>query len=257
MGAAQRQRRRPRTGLADEVPRCPEAEAKYTRRIARLRERHEDGELEFNWRRYWNFPGELPPDMKARAKGVDTVGSIARADDGSFAAAVSTGGASVKLDGRVGDVPIVCAGLYAGSAGAAFPDPSSLGVIAVDGAGWAVPCNRRVSYGLARSERAAQGRSRAGWRGSCCSASLARRGARCRCPLRTRRRCGTAPCVASSGVAGLEATWAFGRIWRLAAGWAPVGFVQAGLGAVLLWREVGGGGDRERRRPPTISRSAA
>ena len=32
---------------------------------------------------------------------------------------------------------------------AAFPDTSSLGLIAVDHAGWGVACNRRMAYGMA------------------------------------------------------------------------------------------------------------
>jgi isoaspartyl peptidase/L-asparaginase-like protein (Ntn-hydrolase superfamily) len=44
---------------------------------------------------------------------------VVRATDGRFAAALSTGGTSVTLRGRVGDVPIFGAGLYAGAHGAA------------------------------------------------------------------------------------------------------------------------------------------
>lgn len=47
----------------------------------------------------------------------DTVGSVARID-GKFAAAVSTGGASPMLRGRIGDSPIFGAGIYAGEKGA-------------------------------------------------------------------------------------------------------------------------------------------
>ncbi len=48
----------------------------------------------------------------------DTVGAVARDRKGRFAAANSTGGISLMLPGRVGDSPIVGAGLYAGPAGA-------------------------------------------------------------------------------------------------------------------------------------------
>ena len=42
-----------------------------------------------------------------------------RAPDGRFGVALSTGGTAIMLRGRVGDVPIYGAGLYAGAHGAA------------------------------------------------------------------------------------------------------------------------------------------
>jgi L-asparaginase/beta-aspartyl-peptidase (threonine type) len=47
----------------------------------------------------------------------DTVGAVARIN-GKFAAAVSTGGASPMMRGRVGDVPVPGAGIYCGDQGA-------------------------------------------------------------------------------------------------------------------------------------------
>ncbi len=47
-----------------------------------------------------------------------TVGAVARDRRGRFAAGVSTGGTSFMLPGRVGDSPILGAGIYAGPAGA-------------------------------------------------------------------------------------------------------------------------------------------
>ena len=47
----------------------------------------------------------------------DTVGSVVRAGD-EFAAALSTGGIDDAIPGRVGDVPLIGCGLYAGPAGA-------------------------------------------------------------------------------------------------------------------------------------------
>jgi L-asparaginase/beta-aspartyl-peptidase (threonine type) len=47
----------------------------------------------------------------------DTVGAVARVD-GKFAAAVSTGGSSPMMRGRIGDSPLPGAGIYAGSKGA-------------------------------------------------------------------------------------------------------------------------------------------
>jgi beta-aspartyl-peptidase (threonine type) len=106
-------------GLPDEVPRSPQAEAKYAARMKRLREVIETpGTQEPDWRIYWNYPGEMPPDMVAWRYGGDTVGAVARTADHRFAATLSTGGTSVTLYGRVGDVPIYGAGLFAGPAGA-------------------------------------------------------------------------------------------------------------------------------------------
>jgi L-asparaginase/beta-aspartyl-peptidase (threonine type) len=48
----------------------------------------------------------------------DTVGAVARDRKGRFAAGSSTGGTAFMLPGRVGDSPIVGAGLYAGPRGA-------------------------------------------------------------------------------------------------------------------------------------------
>lgn len=60
-------------------------------------------------RSLWNF--SLP---YYDAFPVDTVGAVAVDRHGKFAAAVSTGGASPMLLGRVGDVPFVGCGFYAG-----------------------------------------------------------------------------------------------------------------------------------------------
>jgi len=46
-------------------------------------------------------------------RGADTVGAVARDSDGRLAVAVSTGGSSGKLPGRIGDSPIPGAGFYA------------------------------------------------------------------------------------------------------------------------------------------------
>ncbi len=48
----------------------------------------------------------------------DTVGAVAR-QNGKFAAAVSTGGTSPMMRGRVGDSPVIGAGIYCGPEGAA------------------------------------------------------------------------------------------------------------------------------------------
>lgn len=178
-----------RAGLPDEVPVSPEAQTKYEARLERLRSQYQSaGTLEFDWKKYWNFPNELPADMEAWRHGGDTVGTVVRDVEGGFAATLSTGGTSVTLYGRVGDVPVYGAGLYAGPAGAVactghgeviirealartvyeqiasgvsaraavhraasdFPEDSSVGLIAVDRAGWGVAANREMAYGVAK-----------------------------------------------------------------------------------------------------------
>ncbi|MFY0532739.1 isoaspartyl peptidase/L-asparaginase [Nannocystis pusilla] len=173
-------------GLPDEVPRSPQAEAKYAARMKRLREVIETpGTQEPDWRIYWNYPGEMPPDMVAWRYGGDTVGAVARTADHRFAATLSTGGTSVTLYGRVGDVPIYGAGLFAGPAGAvactghgeeiirqalartvyqalaagtpareavaqaaaAFDPPWDVGLIAVDRNGWGVAATQPMAHG--------------------------------------------------------------------------------------------------------------
>jgi isoaspartyl peptidase/L-asparaginase-like protein (Ntn-hydrolase superfamily) len=70
----------------------------------------------FDWRARWNFEATLKE--AGLDESGDTVGVAVRAPDGRFAAALSTGGTTITLRGRVGDVPIFGAGLYAGNHGA-------------------------------------------------------------------------------------------------------------------------------------------
>jgi beta-aspartyl-peptidase (threonine type) len=56
----------------------------------------------------------------------DTVGAVAIDSDGNVAAAASTGGLTMKLPGRIGDTPIIGAGLYA---------DNSSGAVTVTGTG--------------------------------------------------------------------------------------------------------------------------
>ncbi len=62
------------------------------------------------------IPSYYHPDFLMEFLG-DTVGAVARIDE-KFAAAVSTGGTSLTLRGRVGDSPIIGAGIYCGENGA-------------------------------------------------------------------------------------------------------------------------------------------
>lgn len=73
----------------------------------------------FDWRAHWNFDAPVPSALAADAGAHDTVGVAVRAADGRFGVALSTGGLALAMRGRVGDVPILGAGLYAGPSGAA------------------------------------------------------------------------------------------------------------------------------------------
>lgn len=67
---------------------------------------------------FWNFPPEAHDALKLLAGPSDTVGAVVRDAGGGYGAALSTGGTSIMLLGRVGDTPLPGAGLYAGPAGA-------------------------------------------------------------------------------------------------------------------------------------------
>ncbi len=104
-----------RIGHADYDPTTPRARAKLDRALSILRQAGVAPDQEpaaARWQggvreRLWNFDD-----------GCDTIGAVARAQGGTFAAACSTGGTLLMLRGRVGDSPIYGAGLYAGPAGA-------------------------------------------------------------------------------------------------------------------------------------------
>jgi len=74
----------------------------------------------FDWRERWNFERTLAEaGLSAEDTGHDTVGVAVRSADGQFGVALSTGGTAITLRGRVGDVPILGAGSFAGRYGAA------------------------------------------------------------------------------------------------------------------------------------------
>jgi len=64
--------------------------------------------------------GDIPEWARGwkRFEWKETVGAVARDSNGLMAAASSTGGTSFMLKGRVGDTPIIGAGIYAGEKGA-------------------------------------------------------------------------------------------------------------------------------------------
>jgi L-asparaginase / beta-aspartyl-peptidase len=186
-----------RRGFADEVPICDEALISYRRRLAQLLKGEAGGGYDtFDWQAAWNYPTPPPtevppieavPQIERPFEPNDTVGAVVRAADGTFAAALSTGGTGLTLYGRVGDVPIYGCGTYAGPAGAVactgfgeeiirhamarfvyesmaagetareavlagcavFGEKWSLGIIAVGQVDWAVAANREMAWGQA------------------------------------------------------------------------------------------------------------
>jgi isoaspartyl peptidase/L-asparaginase-like protein (Ntn-hydrolase superfamily) len=109
-------------GMPDHDPTTP-ARREATEKVkARLRSRAPDLPAFWQgdaWRRSWNYPS--PPaelGLDPADVGHDTVGVAVRSPDGRFGVALSTGGTAIMLRGRVGDVPIYGAGLYAGPHGA-------------------------------------------------------------------------------------------------------------------------------------------
>lgn len=175
-----------RMGLADEIPESEGARERFQKRLARLAEALRKDPRALDWRDYWNFPGEMPAALRGWDEAGDTVGTVVRDAQGRFAATLSTGGTSVTLYGRVGDVPVYGAGLYAGPAGAvactgygeeiirrmlarsvyesmsggeaardavahaaAFSEGDGVGIIALDAYGWGVASNREMAFGSA------------------------------------------------------------------------------------------------------------
>lgn len=102
-------------GMADYDPRTPQSEERFRLLLARMR----SGDLgdewkDFDWKKHWNFPKKLDAVLEPH----DTIGAVASDGKGGFAVAISTGGSSTTLAGRVGDSPIMGAGSYAGPFGA-------------------------------------------------------------------------------------------------------------------------------------------
>lgn len=107
----------------------------------------------FDWRQRWNFPRTLKEaGLSGEEVGHDTVGVAVRSADGRFAVALSTGGTAITLRGRVGDVPILGAGLFAGPHGAAAATGAGERIME---AGLAREVHRLLARGL-RPEEAAR-----------------------------------------------------------------------------------------------------
>ncbi len=106
-------------GMPDYDPATDAAREKTRKIQQQLRERHPDlpdAWETFDYRKHWNFTRTLKE--AGLDPGSDTIGVVVRTKDGRFAGALSTGGTSITLRGRVGDVPIYGAGLWAGPSGA-------------------------------------------------------------------------------------------------------------------------------------------
>lgn len=162
-------------GHEDYDPATPEAQKKLEASLAMIRE------------------GRVPRYYR-KFKGLDlhgTVGAVARDRRGRFAVAVSTGGTSFMLPGRVGDSPVPGAGFYAGPAGAvcatgigeeimkrvlakhvydlmaagkspqraaelgvgSFPRGISVGLIAVGRRGWGEACDKDMAFFASAARR--------------------------------------------------------------------------------------------------------
>jgi beta-aspartyl-peptidase (threonine type) len=117
-----------RLGFPEYDPTTDGARRKYARCLAELAG-HGDGDYAVDadpFRRLdlgavWNFAGDPPvvaPLSAVPRDGCDTVGAVVRDARGGFAATASTGGTLYMLRGRVGDSPLMGAGVYAGPHGA-------------------------------------------------------------------------------------------------------------------------------------------
>jgi isoaspartyl peptidase/L-asparaginase-like protein (Ntn-hydrolase superfamily) len=107
-------------GFADHDPTTPAARARRDRAVDVLFGKADASTLppgwqSFDWRRHYDYQNKLRDSGVERT---DTIGVVLRAGDGSFAGALSTGGTTLTLRGRVGDVPIRGAGLFVGEHGA-------------------------------------------------------------------------------------------------------------------------------------------
>jgi len=108
-------------GFADFDPGSERARGVYERVRAFLRggEAPSEGWKGVSPEMFWNFPKSAQQAWESAGGGtVDTVGAVARDAAGRCAAALSTGGTTVMMLGRIGDTPIIGAGLYAGPHGA-------------------------------------------------------------------------------------------------------------------------------------------
>ena len=104
-------------GFPDYDPTCAENLARF-KRVKDILKGSDPRQIEawkrYDWKQGWNFPTPLKEVLGSP----DTVGCVTRDAKGRFAAAISTGGTTITFYGRVGDVPMFGAGIYAGPKGA-------------------------------------------------------------------------------------------------------------------------------------------
>jgi isoaspartyl peptidase/L-asparaginase-like protein (Ntn-hydrolase superfamily) len=104
-------------GFPDYDPTCAENRTRF-QRVQTILKGSDPRQIEawkrYDWKKAWNFPTPL----KEALGSPDTVGCVTRDAKGTFAAAISTGGTTITFYGRVGDVPMFGAGIYAGPKGA-------------------------------------------------------------------------------------------------------------------------------------------
>lgn len=87
----------------------PQADLKVPRRVQAWR----DGIEKLRLKSYKGSTSKLKTIRSFMSDTSDTVGALALDDNGNLAAGDSTGGMNLKLPGRIGDSPILGAGLYA------------------------------------------------------------------------------------------------------------------------------------------------
>lgn len=106
-------------GMPDHDPVTPEARARRAAAVKALFGKDASGLPpgwgSFDWRRHYDHQRAA---TKAPPETFDTVGVLVRDGQGRFGGGLSTGGTTLTLRGRVGDVPIQGAGLYVGPEGA-------------------------------------------------------------------------------------------------------------------------------------------
>ena len=104
-------------GFPDYDPTCAENKARF-KRVQDILKGTDPRQIEawkrYDWKKGWNFPTPLKEALGTP----DTVGCVTRDAQGRFAAAISTGGTTITFFGRVGDVPVYGAGIFAGPKGA-------------------------------------------------------------------------------------------------------------------------------------------
>lgn len=166
----------------------PHAQKRFKKNVEQLSKRKGLRDIRKEWRtfdiqQHWNFGQTAYEDIFGHS---DTIGAVAIDSHGTMASAVSTGGTSITLQGRVGDSPIIGCGFYAGSHAAVattgigeeiikrllakavydfiaggmsaqkacakgltlFPKSIPIGVIAVSPRGVACAANRQIAHGI-------------------------------------------------------------------------------------------------------------